>query len=493
METPHDRGRVLRKGPAFSGETNLSPQVNESTLRFTLAAMIRAWERRRVMGLIHRGNLALAGFRGIWAWALGIGATLGFSARPASSPVLVDEIYWIGSAYYFHLATGARDLAHPDWRLLPARENPPVAKFVIGTSLAAAGQAVTTPDLLGAFYLLFEGTPGAWGGAADQAKRRAVVSRMTVDERKMIITSGRVNLPANWLQPARLGMITCVFFASLALFLIGRGLVGAIPALLASLCLPLHPIASEALNHALSDAPAMMFSIGATGLLAVCLRAEARGHGSCGRRGALALSAGAAAGLSCATKMNALVILPVAAAGFGFLLVRAFRSAGFRACLTPLILAGVFMTAALMTFLAVNPALHGDWWLGVQATVEEHRITGRIQASFLQDSLKTFPERLSAVGLLLASSRWAWLPLLAAALLLLSSSSMGHRFVAAWWLSSWLLVSIWIPFPWLRYAAPMVAPSMLLLAACADWLISKPRAASAFLRGPGRTWDQTPG
>ncbi len=441
--------------------------------------MLRAWERKQVMALIHRGNLALAGFRGIGAWVLGIVATLGFSARPASSPVVVDEVYWIGSAYYFHLATGARDLAHPDWRLLPARENPPLAKFVIGTSLAVAGQAVTTPDLLGAFYRLFEGTPGAWGGAADQAKRRAVVSRMTVEGQNAIITSGRVTLPANLLQPARMGMVTCIFFASLALFLIGRELVGAIPALLASICLPLHPIASEALNHALSDAPAMMFSIGATGLLAVCLRAEARGHVSCGRRGVLTFSAGAAAGLACATKMNALVILPVAAAGFGFLFVRAFRSAGFRAS-SPLLLSGIFTSAACMVFLAVNPALYGDWWSGVQATVEEHRITGRIQASFLQGNLETLPERLGAVGLILASNRWACVPLLAAALLLLSSSSMRHRFVAVWWLASWLLVSLWIPFAWLRYAAPMLAPSVLLLAAFADWLISSRRAVTGF-------------
>jgi hypothetical protein len=37
----------------------------------------------------------------------------------------VDEVYWIGSAYYFDLAFVWGEWGHPDWQLLPARENPP--------------------------------------------------------------------------------------------------------------------------------------------------------------------------------------------------------------------------------------------------------------------------------------------------------------------------------------------------------------------------------
>jgi hypothetical protein len=131
---------------------------------FALAASASAWERLRVAGIVADLSRALSGARGCVFWALGLGVSLFFSARPGSEPVVEDELYWIGSAYYHHLAFGQRDTSNPDWRLLPARENPPVAKYVIGASLAFAGQSVESLDLLGGFYLLFAQVPGAWGG-----------------------------------------------------------------------------------------------------------------------------------------------------------------------------------------------------------------------------------------------------------------------------------------------------------------------------------------
>lgn len=426
-------------------------------------------------GIIQRANRALAGAHGLLAWAAGLGVCLGFCARPGSTPVFVDEIYWIGSAYYFHLAADARDFGNPDWRLLPARENPPVAKYLIGAALAVAGEKVNTPDTLGSFYLVFSGVPGAWGAATDQAKRNAVVSRMTPAGRDAIAREGRINLPPTWLRPARIAMVVSVAMASLLLFLLGRVLVGAMPALLVSIGLPLHPVASEALNHALADAPALMFSIGAMALLVACLRAAGRGPAHRLRAGALAVAAGGAAGLACATKMNSLVVPAVAAAGFSFLLlarVRAGDGGGFRALAFS---AGLFAAASLLAFLAVNPALYGDWWEGVRSTVEEHRNTARIQAGFIPGSLNEIPERMGALGRLIGFSSWSWPPLIACALLLLlKPRSAGHRLVAAWWLAAWLMVGAWIPFPWQRYAAPLLAPSLLLLAALTDWIASAP-------------------
>ena len=43
-------------------------------------------------------------------------------------PVSLDEIYWIGQTYYYHLAFERMEWPHPDWLLLPARNNPPVGK-----------------------------------------------------------------------------------------------------------------------------------------------------------------------------------------------------------------------------------------------------------------------------------------------------------------------------------------------------------------------------
>ncbi len=87
----------------------------------------------------------------------------------------VDEVYWIGSAYYYDLAIARGELDHPDWRLLPAQENPPIGKYLIGAALVAGGIHVKTLDALGAFYI----TCWEWGEGDDRAKRQAVADRMT--------------------------------------------------------------------------------------------------------------------------------------------------------------------------------------------------------------------------------------------------------------------------------------------------------------------------
>ena len=82
-----------------------------------------------------------------------------------------DEIYWIGSSYYYPLAVVEGDASNPDWQLLPARENPVLGKYVIGLALQIAGHPVTTPDLLGSFYLIFANIPNAWGSGEAFEKR----------------------------------------------------------------------------------------------------------------------------------------------------------------------------------------------------------------------------------------------------------------------------------------------------------------------------------
>lgn len=463
----------LHKVPCLRREWNHFAAVKIRPGRFTLATLLATWEREPVRGIIQRGNRWLAGGRGLLAWAAGIAVALGFSAKPSSTPIVVDEVYWIGSAYYFHLAAHARDFSNPDWRLLPARENPPGAKFLIGAALALAGESVNSPDTLGTFYLVFSGVPGAWGDSSDQAKREAVVSRMTPAGLAAVKDSQQVRLPELWIKAARAAMVVCLAAASLALFLLGRRFLGAMSALLVSISLPLHPIASEALNHALADAPALMFSAVAAALLAVCFQAISRTSGNTLRTSMLTVGAGAVSGFACATKMNSLVVIAVAAAGFAYLILhgaRGAKSGGYRVAV---ISAAFFAGAALLTFLAVNPALYGDWWAGVRATVEEHRNTARIQAGFLPDNLSGITQRLGAVGTLVGFTRWAWLPPLACATLLLLKPRSGcHRFFAAWWLLAWVMVTAWIPFPWLRYAAPLLPPTLLLLAATADWLVN---------------------
>ncbi len=84
-----------------------------------------------------------------------------------------DEIYWIGSAYYYHLAVIEHDAANADWQLLPARENPALGKYVIGAALHVFGRSIDTPDLLGSFYLVFAICP-PWGTGDAYQKRQSV-------------------------------------------------------------------------------------------------------------------------------------------------------------------------------------------------------------------------------------------------------------------------------------------------------------------------------
>src|SRR5687768_1535066 len=75
---------------------------------------------------------------------------VGQAAWTAGAPAHTDEIYWTGSAYYLDLILRG-ETRHPDWQLLPARENPPIGKYLIGAALKAGGTSVETPDLLGEF------------------------------------------------------------------------------------------------------------------------------------------------------------------------------------------------------------------------------------------------------------------------------------------------------------------------------------------------------
>ena len=214
--------------------------------------------------------------------------------------------------------------------------------------------------------------------------------------------------------------------------------------------------------------------------LAPSLRSAGLKPRNSARMFSLAACSGALSGLACAAKMNALVIPLLAAAAFAVLLARAVvGSCPWRevaGC------AFVFASASAAAFLAVNPALFGDWWEGIKATVLEHRRTGEIQAGFLTGRLGSARDRLEAIGLLLGAGRWAWVPLAGCATALWLKGSDRHRFVAGWWIIAWLAVTAWIPFLRLRYAAPLLIPSLLLIAGTVNWMFERRRGN--FARSP---------
>jgi 4-amino-4-deoxy-L-arabinose transferase-like glycosyltransferase len=293
---------------------------------------------------------------------------------------------------------------------------------------------------------------------------------MSPEAVRVIRESGRIGVPRAWLLPARIAMICCVSAASLCLFLLGRSLAGGLPALAMSAALPLHPIANEAMNHALADAPALLLSAASALALAGCLKNLRLGF----RFSSVALLsavAGALAGLACAAKMNSLVMVFLAAGGFGLSLAR--RSVDGASPRRTIGLAAVFASVAAVVFLAVNPALHGDWSAGLVATFGEHRRTAEIQAGFLTGRLDGAGERLGAIGTLVGFNRWSWIPLLLCAVAVGFAGTARHRFVAGWWILAWIAVSWWIPFLRLRYAAPVLLPSLLLLGSAGELAVTR--------------------
>ncbi len=421
-------------------------------LQFTgIDSILKASPRRRWVALL--------------AWFVCSLSLLAVYWRPKATPLDVDEIYWIGSAYYYDLAFVQCDWRHPDWQLQPARENPPVAKYVIGMSLAATGRRVSSVDLLGCFYAMYESTPGAWGKGAAYEKREQVVARMNPELHRRVRDAELVNLTPDMLTPGRCAMLACVVATSFFVLLCGR-LIGSWPAgLVASQLLLLHPAVIYAYNHATSDAVALMFSTAAAlfGISFVGAFASGR-QMRFGRAMTFSLVTGTLLALACGAKLNSLVVLFAIAAmiltsGASMLLVREHEKAA-----KLLVWGGTVIAIACVGFIVLNPTTLNDLFGGLKACVTEHRLTEDIQAGFLTGHLTTLGEKLNAVTALAFYERFGCGVVAALALWWLRrGQSLALRFSAAWWIIAFLCVTLWIPFDWLRYVLPLVVPSVLLI------------------------------
>jgi hypothetical protein len=403
---------------------------------------------------------------------------LQFWARPTTAEPDVDEVYWIGSAYYYHLAFERFDWGNRDWDLLPARENPPIAKYVIGLGLAVRGHHVTSPDVLGGFYQYFQHVDGAWGTGVDRAKREAVVRRIT--PKSIGKPAGApLQLPSDVLIAARETMIVVAVLTSGLVFLLGRQLSSSFAGLIASQLWLAHPSAVESYNHALSDAVAQFFCASAAVTIASGLKRWAEPPGlSRAFMIRWAVAVGVLLGLACAAKMNALVLLAAFATGFVAVVAGAGGIGRFKSAAVTL---AAVAAAGIATFVMLNPAILHDPGNGLIATVAEHRRTEAIQAGFLHGYLTSVTAKLGVV------TDIGFRGILPASLLLLitvAAAMRGNattRFVAGWWFVAATGVTLWIPFARHRYVLPVVIPSVLLVsvavAAVVDRLRQRLRAA----------------
>lgn len=402
-------------------------------------------------------------------WALGAAVLLAKIARPRTAERDVDESYWIGSAYYYHLAFQQHAWGHPDWSLLPARENPPLTKYIIGASLSAAGKQVPNAEILGSFFAMSEYAPTAWGDAAGRAKREAVAARVDPQARDRIARGAEPPIDVALLVPARVAMLICIALASLLVLILGMVSIGPIPALMASLGFLAHRHVGYYANHALSEAVVLLFSTAAALAIATLVRPASPDASPAWRRGVLI---GLLLGLACSAKMNALVVILAYALFLATMLASLARKQP-RVALRHLVTEGAAAGgAALALFMLINPAILNDPIGGLVAIVREHRITEGIQASFIVGHLSTLSQKLEAVAGLGYFGWGCFLGTAIAAGWALSTNIPVLRFLALWWFIALALVTWWIPFGWMRYLTPLLVPS-LLLGAWAVWRFIK--------------------
>lgn len=401
-------------------------------------------------------------------WGLGTAVLLTKIARPRTAVHDVDESYWIGSAYYYHLAFQQYAWRHPDWSLLPARENPPLAKYTIGLGLSLAGQKVTHAQLLGSFFAQYEYAPTAWGDADGRIKRESIAAKVDPQARDRIARGADLVVDPALLAPARVTMLVCIVLTSLLVLTLGMVSVGPIPALCASLGFLAHRHVAYYANHALSEAVVLLFSTAAALAVAVLVRPPPDGASLprlSWRRAALI---GLLLGLACAAKMNALVVVLAYAVFLASTLapwVRLYPLASLRR----LFLEGaVAAVAALGTFILINPAILNDISGGLIAAVREHRLTEGIQATFIKGHLPTLSAKVHAVVGLGYFGWGCFIGMLGAVIWALCTGIPVLRFLALWWLVAVALVTWWIPFGWMRYLTPLLVPSVLL-GAWAAW------------------------
>ncbi|MBL9187782.1 MAG: phospholipid carrier-dependent glycosyltransferase [Opitutaceae bacterium] len=400
------------------------------------------------------------------AWA---GGALSWVARQADNPLLdQDEVYWIGSAYYYDLAWVRRDWRHEAWQWLPARENPPVCKYVLGLGLATAGHRVESIENLAYFYLKWlrwEKNPAAAPANLAEEKRAEVVRAAGPAFRQQVIEGRRAPLPRAVVGAARTTVLVCAVLGSLLLFLLGWSTGDRLAGLIASQVILLHPVATAAAGHAMSDTIALLFAIAAAWAVAAWHRQLTAPIPPAGARGlGAALLAGVMLALACGAKMNALVLVLLAGVMTALAITQRWREGARRAAVQAGAHGLVVLAAALAVFVAINPAILNDFPGAIAATITEHRSTEAAQVDLHHPSPAGLGGKLAAV-VTMAFHGWYFFAVMLGVVVWVAVrrwSDRAVRVAVIWWVLALGAVTWWLPFAWPRYVLPLLAPSAWL-------------------------------
>jgi hypothetical protein len=393
---------------------------------------------------------------------------------PADVELDHDEIYWIGSSYYYELAFVKGDWAHPAWGLLPARENPPVSKYVFGLGLAAAGHHITSIDNLSYFYLSWlqwEKKPEARATGPDGLKRQQVIDAASPGFRQRILEETRAPLTRPVVRAARNTSLACAAVASLMLFLLGLLVGERLSGLIASQLLLIHPVVISAASHAMSDTVALMFSIAAA--LAVFgwyQLLSGPNRPSLGRGLTVSVVTGVLLAFACGAKMNSLVVVLLAGVLAAMVVLKKISKRDSGGAINVTLLFVLVGFTGLAVFIAINPAILQDLPGGLAATVTEHSRTEHLHTDHGRTHMVSLSAKLNAV---VSLGFLGWIPFGAMTVVVVwSAVKRWHepsiRFAVCWWCVALICVTLWIPFVWSRYVIPILPPSVWLLGAVAS-------------------------
>jgi hypothetical protein len=386
-------------------------------------------------------------------------------------PVTLEEIYWIGQTYYYHLAFERMDWSHPDWQLLPARENPQLGRCVIGLGLQLNGLSITNVDWLGYYYhIIFKG----WGHGREREQRQAVLDRMQPAARDRVVNQDRFEYPVAYATTARAVMLIFGVFAVLIVFVLTSLYNNSVIAFLAALMFSLHPAVVFAYTHVGVDILAIAFSLLTVvhfELIKRCVWRRCSRPGLC--RALVCASGGLSLAFAVGSKLNAVVV------GFlGEILCLFFAGAFLRrqsseskdSCTAMLVL----LVISLLVFGGSNPVHYLNPVTGLWAGYADQQRNLDIQQEVLPGALKTWNERFSAVATITAFHRVVFVLVVGAFLLGVVETWMAGKppsIIALWWLLAMVAVTTWLPFARPLYVLPVIAPSLILICSAVERLL----------------------
>jgi hypothetical protein len=194
-------------------------------------------------------------------------------------------------------------------------------------------------------------------------------------------------------------------------------------------------------------------------------------------RALLCAGCGLSLAFAVGSKMNAVVIGLLSATLALILAAKFFRRhvAGAGESATVLFAA---LVLSLIIFVAANPANYPNPVRGVWSAYADQQRSLEVQKGIpaKRKPLRSVGERLHAIATLTTLQPAVFALVAAVAVFQIAAARRAGQpppLIALWWLIAFIMVTAWLPFARPRYALPVIAPSVILLAVAGAGVIDR--------------------